>query len=223
MAWDSTWEKIFEQRVDNWGKYPSEDLIRFIADNFYKASNRQDIKVLEVGCGPGANLWYLAREGFTVYGVDGSSTAIDYAKKRLNDECPDWFGKLVIGDAISLEFEDNFFDAVIDNEAITHNSFENSKSIYDEIARVTKKGGRLFSRTFATGCWGDQSGEKVGHNAWIVSEGPMNLGEYIRFTDFDEIQDLIEGFEIRGVELLTRTMSNRKNGIKEWIIQGEKP
>jgi len=29
MAWDSVWEKVFT--AQNWGKYPAEDFIRFIA------------------------------------------------------------------------------------------------------------------------------------------------------------------------------------------------
>ena len=216
MAWDPIWEEIYRAR--DLGKYPAEDLIRFIARNFYKAPNRKDIKILEVGCGQGANIWYIAREGFSIYGVDGSSSAIDYAKKRLDQEISGWSGSLTVGDVVSLDFEDNYFDAVIDNEAVTHNSFENSKAIYNEMARVTKKGGKLFSRTFATGCWGDRSGENVGHNSWIVSEGPLELGEYIRFTDFEEISELLENFTVVEIELLTRTMENRKQEIKEWLI-----
>ena len=30
MAFDKTWEKIFKNQ--NWGKYPSEDVIRFIEE-----------------------------------------------------------------------------------------------------------------------------------------------------------------------------------------------
>ena len=60
MSWDATWEEVFRQQ--EWGKYPGEDLIRFVARNFYNVEKRSDIKILEVGCGPGANLWFIARE-----------------------------------------------------------------------------------------------------------------------------------------------------------------
>ena len=121
-----------------------------------------------------------------------------------------------------MQVEDKFFDGAIDNEAITHNSYDDSKTIYFEIARVLKSHGKLFSRTFARGCWGDQTGEKVGHNAWIVSEGPMKLGEYIRFTEYEEIYDLIPQFTIKELELLTRTMNDREHEVKKWLIQAEK-
>lgn len=64
------WDMVFSNQ--EWGKYPSEDLIRFIARNFYKVENRKNVKILELGCGPGANIWYLAREGFSFCGVDCS-------------------------------------------------------------------------------------------------------------------------------------------------------
>ena len=41
------WEGIFSSR--EWGKYPSETLIRFIARNFYNVSDRKAINILELG------------------------------------------------------------------------------------------------------------------------------------------------------------------------------
>jgi len=184
--------------------------------------NRRDVRILEVGCGPGANLWYIAREGFSVYGIDGSTAAIENAKRRLDKELPGWQGELRVGDIIKLPFAADYFDAVIDNEAIYCNSFEDAKQIYSEMARVTKPGGKLFSRTFAAGSWGDQTGQNVGHNAWLTAEGPAQNKGYTRFTDSGEIKDLIAGFTLDSVELLSRTENNGRNCIKEWIIIGRK-
>ena len=220
MVWDPVWEDVFKRQA--WGKYPSVDLIRFIARNFYQSKDHRSVKILEVGCGPGANLWYMAREGFTVYGIDGSKTAIAQAKQRLNQECPGWSGELRIGDITALPFDDGFFDAVVDFEAICCNSFDNAKIIYQELSRVARAGGKLFSQTFATGCWGDKTGQEVGHNAWIVSEGPLFNKGYARFTEYEEINKLTDGFSIHEVELLTRTMLGRQHEVKEWIIIGEK-
>jgi ubiquinone/menaquinone biosynthesis C-methylase UbiE len=220
MVWDPVWEEVFKNQA--WGKYPTVDIIRFIARNFYRAGNRKNIKLLELGCGPGANLWYMSREGFTVYGIDASQTAIAQAEERLNRECPGWTGELKVGDIVNLPFDDELFDGVIDSEAISCNSYEDAKAIYTEMARVTKKGGKLFSQTFATGCWGDGTGEKVGHNSWIVSEGPLLNKGYARFTDYNEIHNLVSTFSITEIELLTRTIDNRQHEVKEWIICGEK-
>ena len=93
-SWDPVWETVFTTQA--WGKYPGEDLIRFVARNFYKAPNRINVELLEVGFGTGANLWFIAREGFTVHGVEGSPSALNMAIERLNREVPDWNGDLCL-------------------------------------------------------------------------------------------------------------------------------
>lgn len=221
MSFDPVWEEIF--KLQEWGRYPAEDMIRFVARNFYSSPNRGDVKILEVGCGPGPNLWYLAREGFQIFGVDGSKIAIERAKSRLDAECSQWKGGLVVGDILKLGFEDNQFDAIIDNEAIYNNSFEDAVRIYQEIFRVAKPGGKLFSRTFAKGSFGDETGTQAGHNAFLPSEGPFVGKGLSRFTEFSEIPILLGCFKVKEIELLRRTIENLAHEIKEWIIIGEKP
>ena len=88
MAWNPIWERVFSSQP--WGKYPGEDLIRFVARNFYAAPDRAAVRVLEVGSGTGANLWFLAREGFAAFGVEGSPTAARQSLDRLGAECAGW-------------------------------------------------------------------------------------------------------------------------------------
>lgn len=44
------WEEILGSK--EWGKYPTEELIRFVAKNFY-SKNRTEISFLELGVGGG--------------------------------------------------------------------------------------------------------------------------------------------------------------------------
>ena len=48
--------------------YPNEEMCRFMGRRYFSTerSERANISILEVGCGSGANLWMLAREGFDV-------------------------------------------------------------------------------------------------------------------------------------------------------------
>src|SRR3989338_2282999 len=142
-GWDSVWERIFSDR--EWGCYPEIPVVRFIANNFYNLThkNRSKIKILDLGCGIGAHTWYLAREGFRVYGIDGSKTAIKFAKKRLAQE--GLRAELMVGDIVCLPYGDNFFDAVIDSAAIQHNHLQGIKKIIKEAYRVLKPNGKLFS------------------------------------------------------------------------------
>jgi len=125
MTWDSVWEEIHKSR--EWGKYPSEPLVRFVASNFLKMQTGKTLRMLEIGCGTGANLWFLAREGIETFGIEGSAFAVKKARERLDREAPDWRGCITEGDIIDLPFDAEFFDAVIDVEAVTHNEFANAK------------------------------------------------------------------------------------------------
>jgi len=220
--WDPVWEDVFRKQA--WGKYPGEELIRFVARNFYGAADRATVRLLEVGCGPGANIWYLAREGFSFAGIDGSAAAIAQAGQRLDVECPAWrlCGELHVGDISRLPFADDTFDAVIDNEAVYCNPWDVSLQIYGEMARVTKPGGKLYSRTFASGTWGESTGEAAGHRAWRCAEGPLAGKGFARFTALEEIPELVRGFEVRNVELVNWSLDGRRHEVREWIILGEK-
>ena len=68
------WEDLFS--TQDWGKYPPIELVKFIAKNFYSKEDKKDIRILELGSGTGANLWFCAREGFRVYGIDGSQVHV---------------------------------------------------------------------------------------------------------------------------------------------------
>ncbi|MFZ2958868.1 MAG: class I SAM-dependent methyltransferase [Candidatus Ozemobacteraceae bacterium] len=231
MPWDPVWEKIFQQNCA-WGKYPGEELVRFIARSFASRPDRSACKILEVGCGPGGNLLFFAREGFSVFGIDGSPTAVERARKALDEEFPGLvqqdashvtrFSDVCVGQLLSLPYEEGLFDAVVDNEAICCNSFEESQGIFREINRVLQPGGRLFSRTFARGCYGDGTGTKVGRNAWVVAEGPLLNEGFNRFTDPDEIPELIDPLKVISCEMISRTVENRTQEIRELIIIGEK-
>ena len=140
----------------------------------------------------------------------------------MDKECFGWNGELCVGDILNLPYENDFFDAVIDHEAVYANSLDASRQIYAEMRRVCKEDGKIFSRTFATGTWGEGTGEKLGHNAWDVQEGPLQGKGYSRFTSFEEIPQLLTGFNLLEIELLTRTAGQRKQEVREWLITGEK-
>lgn len=220
MSWDSKWEDIHQSRP--WGAYPSEPLVRFVCNNMLTRAAGNELYILEIGCGTGANLWFLAREGINTYGVDGSRTAVKSANKKLDSEVNNWQGEVVVADAVSLHFDDNMFDAVVDLEAVTHNNFKNSQRIYQEAHRVLKPGGMVFSQTFATGTWGEGIGEQVEEFGWIVDDGPLGLGEFIRFTPEHHILPLMAPFENVEWEKMSRTYAQRTQALHEWIITGTK-
>ena len=77
---DPIWEaKYSEGHVE---RYPWDIVISFIFKYRPKEIPANEAGS-EVGFGTGANLWFAAREGFDVSGVEQSKSAIRYAKERF--------------------------------------------------------------------------------------------------------------------------------------------
>ena len=225
MSWDPVWEKVFTSQA--WGRYPGEDLIRFVARHFYAAPDRAQIRLLEVGFGTGSNLWFAAREGFSVSGIEGSRSATEIARTRLNLECPEWnrtprSSELLVGDMHQLPWPENSFDALIDSQAVYCNDFQDSCAIYREMYRVARPNGKLFVRTFATGSWGDGVGTAVGVRRYEADSGPLAGKGPSRFSAKEELAELLGPWQIKEINLITRSLAEGQE-IREWIIEAEKP
>src|SRR6218665_3925654 len=151
------WDEKFRGR--SWGRYPPEDLVRFMGRRF-RAADKGAVKVLEVGCGPGANLWFMHREGFAVHGIDISPTAIAIANARLANEnagIPSPAADLRVGHFARLPWPDGHFDLVVDIFALYANTTDVIGQTLAEIARVLKPVALFFARaeidTLFGGCF----------------------------------------------------------------------
>lgn len=139
-SFDQEWEKIHS--TQEWGQYPPEYVIRFMAKNYYKCE-RSNIRVLDFGCGAGANTWYLAREGFDTYAFDGSKSAVEKTEQKLARE--NLQAHTLISDALNLEYSRDFFDAIVDNVTIYANRIKDIEDMYKECYKFLKPGGRILS------------------------------------------------------------------------------
>jgi len=127
----------------------SEDLEKFT--RYVIRQKRGDVlapnaSVLDVGCGNGRNLIFLARE-FGIHGIgyDISVSAIEQAKTASTDYTIDYTARSIAG---PLDVPDNSQTLVLD---MMTSHFLNQKErlfLRDEIYRVLVPGGFLFMKTF---------------------------------------------------------------------------
>jgi SAM-dependent methyltransferase len=217
-AWDPVWDSIFAAR--QWGKYPKEELIRFVARHYYATADRGAVRVLDLGCGFGSSTWFLAREGFAVDGIDGSKVIIDRLRERLAAE--GLTARLVAGDAIDLPYPSQHFDCVIDIACLQHNNPENTRRILDGVFDRLKPGGRLFYYTAMAGSWGDGQGRRLDDCTYgDITEGPFTNAGTARFSTEAQIRDLYGKFELQ-LDVNEITISGRAHRLSNWIIEGLK-
>ncbi len=126
-------------------RYPNEEFLRFMGSNFFgiETTQRRDEKILEVGCGSGANLWMIAREGYGAYGLDLSVEALKLCKVMLDS----WgvSANLAAGSMVCMPYRKGIFSAVVDVFSAYCLNEKEFSCYLDEVERVTKPGGRFFS------------------------------------------------------------------------------
>ena len=78
------WEKNIYSKKKQLNIFPFPGIISFFKKKDFK--NRSKTKILEIGCGAGNNLIFLAEEGFDVSGIDFAVSAIKIAKKKIDQK-----------------------------------------------------------------------------------------------------------------------------------------
>ncbi len=145
---DPQWDAVYSKK--GMAQYPENALIRFVAKHYYGVPERKDIKFLDIGCGAGSSTWYLAREGFSVAAIDGSTVAMERLRIRLKDEVLEAF--LGCGDITALEFKPDYFDCVVDVSSLCYIPKDKIENLMKQLHAVLKPGGRFFSITPAEDC-----------------------------------------------------------------------
>lgn len=120
-------------------KYPWDHIVSFLMrfNSNHKSSTKP--KLLEVGCGSGNNLAFAAKEGFNVYGIDISPTALTFASDLISSTNSEF--SLHLGSFLSLPYQDNYFDIVIDRCSLTCVDIVEQLTAVNEILRCLKPGG----------------------------------------------------------------------------------
>lgn len=132
------WNKIFKQYGKVFTK-TQEDLPKIV-----KIFKKHNIKrVLDLGCGSGRHIIYLAKKGLQVYGIDIAEEGMKITKEWLKKE--KLRANLKIGSIYKkLPYQDNFFDAVISTHTIHHAKIKNIRKSVKEIERILRPKGLIF-------------------------------------------------------------------------------
>jgi SAM-dependent methyltransferase len=146
-TFDPFWEDARKRGIQIC-RYPFDLVVSFIYRNAPLTRPREEVRILEIGFGTGNNLWFAAREGFSVAGIEGSPTAVEYARKRFEEDGLE--GDLRQGDFTRpLPFENRSFDLAVDRASITCTGFSAGRKLIREVNRVLGVGGRFLFNPYS--------------------------------------------------------------------------
>lgn len=132
------WNRIFKKQGKVFLK-PQEDIPRIV--KLFKKNGVK--KILDLGCGSGRHMVYLAKHGFEIYGIDIAPKGIEITKDWLRKE--QLKANLKIGNVYKkLPYPNNFFDALVSTQILHHNRIRNIRKLIKEIERIIKPGGLIF-------------------------------------------------------------------------------
>ncbi|MEL6317394.1 MAG: class I SAM-dependent methyltransferase [Pseudomonadota bacterium] len=163
-GFDRRWESDVYAQSRQLNLYPFDVVVALVLSRFGAAPDRSRIRVLDIGSGAGNHLWFLAREGFDAVGVEGSASAAEFARRRL--EAGGLSAEIVVGDFARLPWPDESFDLAFDRGSLTHNRRSVVVSALDEARRVLKPGGVFFSQMFGDRHSGIRHGRPLGDGAY---------------------------------------------------------
>jgi SAM-dependent methyltransferase len=143
---------------------PSPELLEALADGWFDPPAR----VLDLGCGLGVEVAYLASLGFEPIGIDSSRTAIE----RARSDSP--HVQFVVGDVRELPFADGAFDVLLDRGCLHYLSARDRARYESEAWRALRPGGRVLLRACLT-----SEGERNEMSAEVVRE---EFGRWIAIT-----------------------------------------
>lgn len=218
---DKVWESL--HATQEWGKYPSTDVIRHVK-RAYRHVEPSGLKVLEVGCGAGANLSFFVREGFESYGLDGSQTAVSKSQEYLASIDSGFnIDNIIQGDFTRLPYGDNEFDVVVDNLALYTCLYSSIRTAFTEVYRVLKAGGRFYSRSWAQGCEGYNTGTMIEPGtSENPQSGPCKEMGVSHFFSERELRELAAPFSTHTLRVLSDRDMEFNTETLEWVLWAEK-
>lgn len=129
------YKKMYELEESHWWFVSKRNLIFSFFKKYYPKNNTKRM-ILDIGCGTGVILKEFNKFG-KAYGIDLSEQAIKFCKLRGLKNV-----KEVSLD--KLPFKSNYFDIIGCFDVLYHKNVKDDINALKEIARVCKKGGRLF-------------------------------------------------------------------------------
>lgn len=203
------WNKYYTYRRYQ-VRYPDSSLVSFVYRNFSVSD-----KILDLGCGAGRHVKFLAENGFEVYATDFSPNAVRVAKQILEDA--NLTAEITLGTIDNIEYADNYFDGIICYGVFLYNDEEKILKAAKEIYRVLKDGAKAYIVLRNIYDYRYVNNSKISKYIALINEKDSKKSAYsengmlMYFFDKDEIERVFKDFS--SIEINRQTVSHENNTV----------
>jgi len=216
MSMSIEWDELY--RADtHMSIWPWSDLVSYIMRYARPEGDPSRCRVLEIGCGAGANIPFFKWLGVDYHSVEGSLSIVD----ALLEKYPEYTGKIKVGDFTSEIPFDGDFDIVIDRASLTHNNTTSIKHCLSLLLEKMKPGAAFFGIDwFSVNHTDFKKGisDEDGYTKYNITDGQFAGTGKVHFSDQEHLQALFSGFEMRILEekKVLRVIPNDDHVFSSW-------
>ncbi|EAK7319644.1 class I SAM-dependent methyltransferase [Campylobacter jejuni] len=202
MNTQEKWHEMHSQKRHQ-PRYPSSDLVAFVLKNF-----KTNDQILDLGCGAGRHVKFLAENGFKAFGVDYSENGIKAAQELLKTY--NLQADLKVSSVDDIPYEDESFDGLLCYGVLYYNSKEVIEKAAKEIYRVLKKDGVAYTVVRSIKDYRYLNNEKISKYEVFVNENDISKSAFkengmkMYFFDKDEVKRVFSNFrqiEINSIKI----------------------
>ncbi len=192
-SWDDTYREM-----RHWSVWPWSDLVSYTLR--YARPEDGFRRVLELGCGAGANIPFFGKIGMDYAAVEGSAFIV----ARLCEMFPNLKDKIAVGDFTKAIPFGGSFDLVVDRASVTHNATAAIQRTLRLVLKLMRPGGKFIGiNWFSTRHSDAAAGDLLdAHTRTNISAGQFAGIGAVHFSDQAHIIDLLEtaGFRIERLD-----------------------
>ena len=171
-----------------------------VLEEQFPEKKKEEMKILDIGTGPGFFPMILSEAGYTVTAVDYTEEMLEKAKENLGKYTKYGLERVTLQrmDAQNLEFADETFDVVISRN-LTWN-LEKPEQAYQEWMRVLKPGGVLLN--FDANWYGYlyDAEKKEAYEADRKKVEEQQLDDHYLCTDIDRMENIARQVPLSAME-----------------------
>lgn len=195
--------------------YPDENLVRLLSHEL-KARGRENLRILDNGCGSGRHLFLLREQGIDfAAGSDYSLNALDICRNAGET-------LLVNCDNRALAFRNSCFDIIIAWGSLHYSVKDDTRKMISELFRILSPGGVILATLRRDNDTYLRTGQHMGANQWRTKLSDLD-GSVVSFYSEDEVRDLFKesgGLKIGSME--RSIVGDTSKVISHWVVSAAK-